>query len=88
MPVLFLNDIGETIGSIGQKLIPNWLSFVVQFLSFLVLLLVVFFLAYKPVKKILKKRADYVEDEIKQAKENNAQAQASIEEAKQLVASS
>ena len=88
MPVLFLNDIGETIGSIGQKLIPNWLSFVVQFLSFLVLLLVVFFLAYKPVKKILKKRADYVEDEIKQAKENNAQAQASVEEAKQLVASS
>ena len=88
MPVLFLNDIGETISSIGEKLVPNWVSFVVQFLSFLILLLVVFFLAYKPVKKILKKRADYVENEIKQAKENNDQAQASVEEAKQLVATS
>ena len=88
MPVLFLNDIGETISSIGEKLVPNWVSFVVQFLSFLILLLVVFFLAYKPVKKILKKRADYVENEIKQAKENNDQAQASVEEAKQLVTTS
>ena len=88
MPVLFLNDIGETISSIGEKLVPNWVSFVVQFLSFLILLLVVFFLAYKTVKKILKKRADYVENEIKQAKENNDQAQASVEEAKQLVATS
>ena len=88
MSVLFLNDIGETISTIGEKLVPNWVSFVVQLLSFLILLLVVFFLAYKPVKKILKKRADYVENEIKQAKENNDQAQASIEEAKQLVASS
>ena len=88
MSVLFLNDIGETISTIGEKLVPNWVSFIVQLLSFLILLLVVFFLAYKPVKKILKKRADYVENEIKQAKENNDQAQASIEEAKQLVASS
>ena len=88
MPVLFLNDIGETISSIGEKLVPNWVSFVVQFLSFLILLLVVFFLAYKPVKKILKKRADYVVNEIKQAKENNDQAQASVEEAKQLVTTS
>ena len=88
MSVLFLNDIGETISTIGEKLVPNWVSFVVQFLSFLILLLVVFFLAYKPVKKILKKRTDYVENEIKQAKENNDQAQASVEEAKQLVASS
>ena len=88
MSVLFLTDIGETISTIGEKLVPNWVSFVVQFLSFLILLLVVFFLAYKPVKKILKKRADYVENEIKQAKENNDQAQASVEEAKQLVATS
>ena len=83
-----MDNIGETMKSIGEKLIPNWLSFVVQFLSFLVLLLVVFFLAYRPVKKILKKRADYVENEINEAKENNAQAQASVEEAKQIMATS
>ena len=80
-----MDNIGETMKSIGEKLIPNWLSFVVQLLSFLVLLLVVFFFAYKPVKKILKKRADYVENEIHEAKESNAQAQASVEEAKEFI---
>ena len=88
MSLLFLNDIGETISTIGEKLVPNLLSFVVQLLSFLVLLLVVFFLAYKPVKRILKKRADYIENEVKEARENNLSAQASVNEAKELVATS
>ena len=83
-----MDNIGETMKSIGEKLIPNWLSFVIQFLSFIILLLAVFFLAYKPVKKMLNKRADYVENEIKEAKENNEKAQASIEEAKQIMATS
>ena len=64
MSVKFAADIGETIGTIGQKLIPSWISFVIQLTSFLILLLVVFFIAYKPVKKMLKKRADYIENEI------------------------
>ena len=85
---LYAESIGETISSIGEKLIPNWISFVVQFLSFLILLLAVFFLAYKPVKRILKKRADHIEDEINQAEERNAQAAASVNEAKELVSSS
>ena len=85
MSVLFLSDIGETIRTIGDKLIPNLLSFVVQFLSFLVLLLVVFFVAYKPVKRLLAKRAEFIENEVKEAKENNAKAAASVNEAKQLV---
>ena len=85
---LYAESIGETISSIGEKLIPNWISFVVQFLSFLILLLAVFFLAYKPVKRILKKRADHIEDEINQAEEKNAQAAASVNEAKELVSSS
>ena len=88
MSVLFLSDIGETIRTIGEKLVPNLVSFVVQFLSFLILLLVVFFLAYKPVKRLLKKRADFIEQEVNEAKENNALAAASVNEAKELVSSS
>jgi len=88
MSFYFLNDIGETIKTISEKLIPNLLSFVVQFLSFIVLLLVVFFFAYKPVKKILAKRADYIQSEVDQAKENNALAEKNVDEAKSLVASS
>ena len=55
---------GEDILS---KLIPNWVSFVVQLLAFLILAIVVIHFAYKPVKKILKKRQDYVEENIKQS---------------------
>ena len=83
-----MQNIGETIKTISEKLIPNWISFVIQFLSFLILLTVVFVFAYKPVKKLLKKRSDYVENEIKEARENNLVAQKNIEEAKQMVASS
>ena len=90
MPVVYSNmeNIGETIKTISEKLVPNLLSFVIQFLSFAILLVVVFVFAYKPVKKILKKRADFVENEIKEARENNLTAQRSIDEAKEIVASS
>ena len=69
-----MDNIGETMKSIADKLIPNWLSFVIQFSSFIILLLVVFFLAYKPVKKMLKKRQDYIQEEIEQAQKNHADA--------------
>ena len=83
-----MSNIGEVIKTISEKLVPNLLSFVVQFLSFLILLVVVFVLAYKPIKKILKKRADYIENEIKEARDNNLESQKNVDEAKQLVASS
>ena len=83
-----MSNIGEVIKTISEKLVPNLLSFVVQFLSFLVLILAVFILAYKPVKKILKKRADYIENEIKEARESNLEAQKSIDEAKETLVAS
>ena len=83
-----MSNIGEVIKTIQEKLIPNLLSFVVQFLSFLVLIIAVFILAYKPVKKILKKRADYIENEIKEARQNNLEAEKNLTEAKEMVASS
>ena len=54
------------------KLIPNWVSFVVQLAALLVLILVVVIFAYKPVKKIIKKRQDYIESNIKEAEESKA----------------
>ena len=88
MSVVFAADIGQTMKSIADKLIPSWVSFVVQFLSFLILLLVVFFVAYKPVKRLLKKRSDHIEDEINQAEEKNILAAKSVNEAKELISSS
>lgn len=50
-----------------NKLVPNWVSFVVQLAAFLVLVIVVIIFAYKPVKKLIKKRQDYIEDNIRQS---------------------
>ena len=83
-----MENIGEQMQSIAQKLIPSWVSFVIQFSSFIILLLVVFFVAYKPVKKMLAKRADYIEQEIAQAAESHALALKETEEAKKLLSDS
>jgi F-type H+-transporting ATPase subunit b len=83
-----MDNIGETMKSIADKLIPNWLSFVIQFSSFIILLLVVFFFAYKPVKKMLKKRADFIQEEIDQAQKNHAEAVEQTKEAKKLLSDS
>ena len=50
-----------------HKLVPNWVSFVVQLLAFIILAVAVIYFAYKPVKKILKKRQDYIEENIRQS---------------------
>ena len=83
-----MDNIGNTMKTIADKLIPNLLSFVIQLSSFIILLLVVFFFAYKPVKKMLNKRADHIQEEIDQAEENHALALKETEEAKSLLAES
>lgn len=60
-------DLAEGLQDIVSKLIPNWTSFLVQLLAFLVLVAGVIYFAYKPVKKIIKTRQDYIEDNIKQS---------------------
>ena len=59
---------------IRENLIPNWVSFVCQLGALIVMILVIFFVAYKPVRKMLQKRADYVEENIRQAEEAKAEA--------------
>jgi len=78
-----LND--ETFLS---KLIPNWISFVAQLGALIVLIIVVIFFAYKPVKKILKKRQDYVESNIKEAEESKAKWQENELKSKETVLAS
>ena len=50
-----------SIGDITEKLFPNPWDALAVFLAFVVLLIAVFYFAYKPVKKLLKERGDYVE---------------------------
>ena len=55
-----------------SKLIPNWVSFVTQLGALIVLVVIVIVFAYKPVKKIITKRQDYIESTIKEAEESKA----------------
>ena len=65
-------ELGLTSESFTSKLIPNWPSFVTQLAALVVLIIVVivFVFAYKPVKKILKKRQDHIEENIKEAEKS------------------
>lgn len=67
----FIDSINEELSKIGSKLIPNFFSFVVQLLALIVVIIIVMVLLFKPVKKTLNKRNDYIEQQILQAKENN-----------------
>ena len=70
---------GEQITKyISDNLINGWTSFLVQFLALVIMVIVVFFVAYKPVKKMLAKRADYVETNIRDSEMAKAEAEKNI----------
>lgn len=62
------------IGDVITKLIPKFWPFIIQLTAFIVLFIAVFFLAYKPVKKFLKKRNDYVKKNIEESKKNEEES--------------
>ncbi len=72
--VIFLTscDINITSEDFTSKLIPNWPSFVAQLGALIVLILVVIIFAYKPVKKIINKRQEYIENNIKESEKSKA----------------
>ena len=71
-----------------SKLIPNWTSFVVQLAALVVLILIVIIFGYKPIKKIIKKRQDYIENEIKEAEKSKATWQENELKSKETVLAS
>lgn len=64
-----------------NKLFPNPWEALATLIAFIVLLLVVFFFLYKPVKSMLKKRADYVENKIKDAEIREEKSKELLEDA-------
>lgn len=71
-----------------SKLIPNWISFVAQLGALLVLILVVIIFGYKPIKKIITKRQDYIEAQIKDAENSKATWQENELKSKETVLAS
>lgn len=68
-----------------DKLIPDFWSFLTQLIAFIILIVVVTFLIYKPVKKMLAKRKEHIEKEIKEAEDKNKESVANIEASKNLI---
>lgn len=70
------------------KLIPNFWDFIIQLLAFIVLLLIVFYIAYKPVKKLLKARGDYIEKNIQDSENSKKEAAQYAKESQENIAKS
>ena len=71
-----------------SKLIPNWVSFVTQLGALIVLLTVVILFAYKPVKKIITERQDYIEKTIKDAEANKVVWEENKKQSEEIVLAS
>ena len=84
-----LEQWGQAIGeTIRNNLIPSWTSFIMQFAAFVILLVVVIFVAYKPIKKYLKKRQDYIEQEISDAERDKAEAATNLTQSQEAILAS
>lgn len=69
-----------------SKIFPNgYWDFLVQLIAFVLLLLIVFFLGFKPLRKMMKKRQDAVNAMIEDAKENQAIAKKAALEKDQTI---
>ena len=89
MPTIYsFFDLADEISSIGEKLIPNWFAFLVQLISLVLLLVIIFIFAYKPVKKLLNARAEYIEKEVKDAEEDKRIARENAVKSEQMIVDS
>lgn len=87
--LVVLDNVGDVIKEyISKNLIPNWASFVVQLSALVIMILVVFFVGYKPVSKMLKKRADYVENNIRDSEIAKAEAEKNAQESREMIIAS
>lgn len=83
------SKIGDTIENyIKSNLIPSWVSFVVQFAAFVIMIVVILLVAYKPVKKLLSKRADYVENNIRDSETAKAEAETNAAQSRETLIAS
>ena len=74
--------------SFMDKLFPNPWDALAIFLAFVILLIAVFYFAYKPVKKLLKQRDEYVAGKIKNAEVREKESEKLLAQANEEVKAS
>lgn len=84
-----VNNLAPSPEEIINKLFPNgWEPIVIQLIATFLMFLIASKFLFKPVRNILKQRADYVENHIKDAEKSSQEAALKNEEAKQNIADS
>ena len=71
-----------------SKISPNLWDFLAVFAAFIVLILIVFFFGYKPIKKLLQKRRDYVEGKINNAEQRENKSKQILSDAEKVLSNS
>lgn len=77
-------DLSESLG-VADKLLPNLWITITQVIVVLATAAVVIFFAYKPMKKKLKQRQDYIAGNIKESEDKNKMADEKLKEADQAI---
>lgn len=80
--------IKEYISTTVENMLPNLWVTLMQILIFVATLVVVILLAYKPLKKKLSKRSEFIENNIKESQEKNRQADENLQKSNEIVAAS
>lgn len=81
-------EIGDRIQEVVNNMLPNLWVTLMQLAIFLFVAILFIFLAYKPLKKKMQKRADYIENNIKDSENKKIEAEEKVEKAQQIIADS
>ena len=76
---LFAQDIGELIGDVSKKIFPNVESLIVQLLVTCILVFFVIKIFWKPIKKNIDIRREYIKQNIDEAGKLNTEAQVNLD---------
>lgn len=71
-----------------SKLVPNVWVFLCQLAAFIIMILVAIKFLYKPIKKFIKERQEYVKNNIEDARIKNEEADRNLEQSKDALVSS
>ncbi len=68
-----------------KKLFPNFWSWLINFLALIVLFVVVYFFAYKPIRKYVNARKDYIEHNLRDSEAVKEINERKVKESNQLI---
>jgi len=86
LAVIIGEDTPITNEDVLKKLFPNGWSFLINFLALIVLFVVVYFIAYKPVKRNIQARKDYIEHNLRDSEKAKAINERKAAESDALIA--